>query len=120
MIDDRQLLRLSRNLANVLIVVVGLHLIVTGAAYATWAVTSLFDSFAGNMSWTSAVQSAIFLASGLLLIFRRNWLARKLIRPAPADTCPGCDYPIDPAASKCPECGLWIAEHSAGSTGQDE
>jgi len=58
------------------------------------------------MLLAAVLQAAI----GLALILRRNWIARWLIKPAPADTCPQCDYPIAPAASKCPECGLELSD----------
>ena len=108
MIDDRQLLRLSRNLATAMIVLVGTYLAVTGLAYSMWTIVSIFDAFPGTDSWASALQSAIYLVSGVALILRRNWLAHKLIKPVRTDTCPACDYPIESANKHCPECGLAI------------
>ena len=106
MIDDRQLLRLSRNMATVLIAVIGIYFLVTGTTYSVWWFSSLFDSVRTGYSWSSLAQSAVFIAAGTSLILRRNWLARKLIKPVRTDTCPNCDYPIESAVKHCPECGL--------------
>ncbi len=114
MIDDRQLLRLSRNIVAAFAALLGIWFLVEGLQLLIGMVQLLSLSSSGMVSVTLLVQLGLLLGAGCFFILRRNWLARRLIRPAPADTCPGCDYPIDPAANKCPECGLPLHQKSVG------
>ncbi len=114
MIDDRQLLRLSRNLVRAMFVALGIWSVLEAPPFVTYFVQTMGFGPGVGFEWSYLVTSAIYFAAGIGLIFRSNWLARKLLRPAPADTCPGCDYPIDAKSAICPECGLTLHQISVG------
>lgn len=110
MIDDHQLLCLSRNLVAAMFVALGVYAVLEGMTSLMWWFQIMGPSSASNWNqWSYSASGGTHLGMGALLIFKRNWIARKLIKPAPADTCPQCDYPIAPAATECPECGLALA-----------
>ncbi len=121
MIDDRQLLRLSRNLISGLSALLAIWSLLGGLQYAAaWFQYTGGRAGPGFPSWTFAALAVAHLFLGVLLFSRRNWLARKLIQPVRADTCPACDYPINVKAARCSECGLWLTqEPSVGSRTQE-
>ncbi len=119
MMDNRQLLRTSRTHAATLCFISGVILIVLTLREIAWHIEALGMMYVptapiavpawSDIDWTLVTLIAQ-LAVGFVLVFRRNWLARKLIKPVRDDTCPSCDYPIGKDSSTCPECGLQIRQ----------
>ncbi|MEN0020661.1 MAG: zinc ribbon domain-containing protein [Planctomycetota bacterium] len=99
MVDDRQLLRLSRNLVAAAIAIFGTLL----ALEYTWS----FLYYAVSEDLMSAATLLIPIGVLVTAVLKRHAISRKLIKATRVDLCPACQYPIPQRTSRfCPECGL--------------
>jgi hypothetical protein len=108
-----------RHVVRVLVRMVGVPLVVVGAA---WFILCVMRAVLAQMMQPGALLLGVYqslvpllmIVTGYVLLRSDRWLARVIV-PDPTKGCPNCGYWVGSRRiEKCPECGLVLPEARRG------